>query len=110
MSGVRLTRRMVLEGAQQVPDGSGGFVETWVALGTLWAEVKAGAGRERRGEGATVSAVRHRVTVRAAPVGSSSRPLPGQRFRDGERVFGIEAVVEGRGAYLVCTAREEVAT
>jgi len=59
----------------------------------------------------TLSTVPYRITVRAAPVGAPSRPKPEQRFRDGERVFRIQAVTEDEeaGTYLVCFAREEVA-
>jgi hypothetical protein len=43
-----LNRALVLEAPQtRVPDGAGGFALTWGALGTLWAEVVAGAGRDR---------------------------------------------------------------
>lgn len=111
MTGVRLNRKLVLEEAQTVPDGAGGFAETWVALGTLWAHVKAGTGRETAAEFVTLSAVPYRITVRAAPAGAPSRPKPEQRFRDGSRIFRIQAVTEDAAAatYLVCFAREEVA-
>jgi head-tail adaptor len=39
-----LSRRLVLEAPDRVPDGAGGFSETWVALGHVWAEI-ARAGR-----------------------------------------------------------------
>jgi head-tail adaptor len=42
VSGVRLLRRLVLEGRESVADGSGGFAVTWVPLGTLWADVSVG--------------------------------------------------------------------
>lgn len=50
-----------------------------------------------------------RITVRAAPQGAPSRPTPLQRFRDGARLFAIEAVTEAdpEGRFLVCFAREE---
>ena len=51
MSGPRLSRKLVLEEAQRVPDGAGGFALTWVTKGTLWAAVEAGAGRGRAGAG-----------------------------------------------------------
>lgn len=107
---VRLNRKLVLEDAQTVPDGAGGFEETWVPLGALWAHVKAGTGREKAAEFVTLSTVPYRITVRASPVGAPSRPKPEQRFRDGERVFRIQAVTEdaAAGTYLVCFAREEV--
>lgn len=105
-----LTRPLVLEGRVQTPDGAGGFTLAWQALGTLWAEVTPGAGREVTGQEVTLSAVPYRITVRAAPQGAPSRPVPGQRFREGARVFAIVAVTEagGAGRYLTCFAREEV--
>ena len=106
-----LNRQMVLEAPQRSDDGAGGFVESWAALGTHWAEVTARSGRERRDGLAAVSAVGFRIVVRAAPIGSASRPRPDQRFRDGARVFPISAVAEWdpAGRYLVCFADEEVA-
>ncbi len=110
MSGVRLSRRLVLEAAQRSNDGSGGFVETWVSLGELWADVSARTGRERAAGTATVSAMSYKIVVRGAPYGSAARPLPEQRFREGERVFQIQAVAERdpEGRYLTCFADEKV--
>lgn len=110
MQPMRLNRALVLEEAQSVPDGAGGFSETWVTLGTLWASVKAGAGRERAAEFITLSTVPYRITVRGAPEGAASRPKPNQRLRDGGRIFRIVAVTEmdASARYLVCFATEEV--
>ncbi len=110
--GVNLSRKLVLEAVTRQPDNAGGFAESWVTRGTLWADVRAGAGREREARVATLSSVPYRIWVRAAAVGSSSRPAPGQRFREGARVFAIEAVADGdrNGLYLECFAREEVAS
>ncbi|MGB5837706.1 MAG: head-tail adaptor protein [Albidovulum sp.] len=106
----KLNRKLVLEEAQRLPDGAGGFTLVWLAIGVLWAAVDAGSGRERAGESVTVSTVGYRITVRAAPQGAPSRPRPEQRFRDGARVFLITAVSEadGPGHYLTCFAQEEV--
>lgn len=108
---VHLNRKMVLERAERVADGAGGFTQTWVALGTLWASLKPGAGRERFGAGVTVSSVPWRITIRAAPLGAPSRPLPDERLRDGGRVFRITGVAEQgtEGRYLTCFAIEEAA-
>ena len=91
------------------PDGSGGHEEQWQALGTLWAEVTAGTGRDAPVEEFTRATVTYRITVRGAPVGAEQRPLPDQRFRDGSRLFRILAVAErdAAGRYLLCFAREE---
>lgn len=105
-----LNRRLVLERPVPVPDGAGGFAETWVIAGVLWAEVLRGAGREAAGEEINLASTDYRVTVRGAPVGSPARPLAGYRLRDGARLFTIMAVGERdpQGRHLVCFAREEV--
>ncbi len=110
MSSPRLNRNLVLEEAVRAPDGAGGYALVWTALGSLWAEVVAGSGRERAGELVTLALVPYRITVRAAPPGAAQRPRPEQRFRDGERVFRILAVAEKDtgGHYLTCFAHEEV--
>ncbi len=104
-----LTRRLVLEGRVNLADGAGGFTQSWAVLGTVWAEVLAGTGRDVPGEEITLSSIPYRITVRGAPQGAPSRPKAEQRFRDGARVFGIIAVTErdAAGQYLTCFAREE---
>ena len=110
MKEILLNRALVLEGPQRVPDGAGGYAVTWVALGTLWGEVRPGSGREAAGEEINLASVNYRITVRGAVVGAPSRPKPEQRLRDGARVFHILAVTERDpgGQYLTCFAREEV--
>lgn len=112
MSAPRLNRALMLEGAQDVPDGAGGFDRIWMPLGTLWAEVTARTGRQARGEAGPVSVTPWRIVLRGAPVGDPARPEAGQRFREGSRVWRIEAVAERdpEGRYLTCFAEEEVAT
>ena len=110
MSAPQLNRALVLEGPVKIADGAGGYTREWEALGLLWAELRAGAGREKAESAATLSRVPYRITVRAAPYGAPSRPIAGQRLRDGIRVFNIHAVAEQGtgGAYLTCHAEEEV--
>ena len=110
MTAPRLNRKLVLEEATRLPDGAGGHRLTWVAKGTLWAEVTAGSGSERAGEFVTLASVPLVIVVRAAPVGTARRPKPEQRFREGGRIFRILAVAERdrEGHYLTCFAREEV--
>lgn len=102
-----LTRKLVLEDPQRAPDGAGGYIETWVALGTLWAEVKSLSGRLA---GDSVSLQKYRITLRASPEGFASRPRPDQRFRDNDRLYRIDAVAENGpdARYLTCFAVEEV--
>lgn len=112
MSAPRLTRRLVLERAVRVPDGAGGFSTIWTTLGTVWAEVKAGTGRETGAEFLTRATVPYRVTLRAAATGAVRRPVAGQRFRSGTRSLRILAVAEAdaAGLYLTCHCQEEVAS
>lgn len=107
----RLNRRLLLETPERVSDGAGGYTVEWIALGSLWAQVTARTGREIAQAGAPISAMKYRVVVRGAPVGAWERPKPEQRFRDGSRLFIIEAVAEedAFGRYLACFVTEETA-
>ncbi len=111
MTAPMLTRALVLETPVRSADGAGGYVARWEVLGTLWAEIVAASGRDLTGIETALSRVILRITVRAAPHGSSMRPQPDQRLLDGERVFAIRAVRErdARGRYLICDAEEQVA-
>ncbi len=108
--GVRLLRRLVLEGRESQPDGAGGFTVQWVPLGTLWADVTTRPGRQDFVAAKARPRVGTRILVRAAPVGAASRPTPEQRLREGTRVFTILTVAEHdrRGRYLEITAEEGV--
>ena len=107
----RLNRQLVLEAQQRLDDGAGGYSTDWQPLGTLWASVTARTGRETATAGAPISAVSYRIVVRGAPFGSPQRPKPEQRFREGARLFIIQAVAEDDpdGRYLTCFATEEIA-
>lgn len=107
-----LNRQLVLETPQRTPDGAGGFTTSWVALGIHWAEITARTGREATGVAVPLSRVGYRIIIRAAIPGSSARPEPEQRFREGGRVFNILAVAEHDpdGRYLLCHAEEEKVT
>ncbi|WP_461426628.1 phage head closure protein [Gymnodinialimonas sp.] len=99
-------RKLVLEGPERTSDGAGGFTEVWQTLGIIWGEVlPRGAGRE-----VEASELKLKITVRAAPQGAPSRPTAAMRFRDGARVYRIEAVTEAdaTGRCLVCFVKEEV--
>lgn len=106
---VRLNRRLTLEQAERQADGAGGFATVWVARGAIWADVRPGTGREQGADFLTFATVPYRVTVRAAPHGAPSRPVAGQRFRDGARTFRVLAVADTEaGMYLTCFCHEEV--
>ena len=108
MSIPQMTRALVLEHPVRTADGACGFVTCWQALGVIWAAIRPGAGRET----ANLARQPYKITLRAAPYGAPSRPVPGQRFRQGDRIYRIESVAEAdaKGLYLTCTATQEVAT
>lgn len=105
----RLNTRLALEAPERQADGMGGYRVVWQRLGTLWAEMNAGSGRERFAEVGPESVVSWRITVRGAPSRDPRRPLPGQRLRLQDRLFRIEAVAErdAAGLWLTCFAKEE---
>ncbi|WP_300058245.1 phage head closure protein [uncultured Roseobacter sp.] len=111
MTTPRLNRKLVLEAPQRLDDGAGGYVETWQALGSVWAKVTPRSGRETAVSEVALSTVGYRITLRSAPEGDIRRPVPEQRFREGARLFHIQAVVDDDpdGRYLTCFATEEVA-
>ncbi|MGP3696017.1 head-tail adaptor protein [Rhodobacter sp. NSM] len=104
-----LNRRLVLEAPLAEDDGAGGSLVAWAGLGTLWARIEGGTGREVAAVEIPVGSVPLRITVRASPMGSMARPEAGQRFREGRRTYPILAVTEkdAGGRYLTCFAREE---
>lgn len=106
----RIGTQLVLESPERVADGGGGAVLTWVPQGTVWAEVVASGGREASFGERTHAVVTHRVTLRAAPLGSPRRPVPTQRFRNGNRIFAILGVAEQGtdGAWLTAWVEEGV--
>ena len=112
MTALRMNRALVLEAPQDVPDGAGGSDRLWLPQGTLWAEGAARTGRMARGAAGPNALTAYRIVVRGAPVGDPQRPVAGQRFREGTRVWRIEAVAEkdAEARYLTCFAEEEMAT
>ncbi|MEM8728401.1 MAG: head-tail adaptor protein [Pseudomonadota bacterium] len=105
-----MNRKLVLESRALAQDGAGGATQSWQPLGTLWAEVSARSGRARGDGDGLLGQVSYRIVVRNAPVGNTARPVAGQRFREGARVYRISAVSEQdtTGRYLTCFAQEEV--
>jgi head-tail adaptor len=108
--GVSLNWPLTLEQRQRVPDGGGGFAETWVVLGQMWGEVHSRGVRATEVEAGALSRIRYRIVVRGAADGSVMRPKTGQRFRNGAKAYAIDSVSEmdASAVYLECWAREEV--
>ena len=104
-----LSRKLVLEERQGTSDGAGGVDASWVTLGVHWGEISARAGRFEPGTVSARSRVPNLIRIRAVAPDQPSRPLAGQRFRDGDRLFLIRAVSDAPGAiaYLDCLTDEE---
>lgn len=112
MKAPKLNRRLQLLSALRTRDDAGGHETTWQVAGVLWAEVKGRSATAAESAELNVAKANYRIIVRGAPEGAASRPVAGQRFRDGTREFDILAVTEWDPGlkYLVCYALEEVAT
>lgn len=112
MRRVNLSRPLILEDRILGPDGAGGLTESWTARGMLWAELRPRSAGSTEGEAASLSRSLWTITIRASPYGAPSRPVEGNRFRDGPRHFAILAVQESdpSALWLQCTAEEERAT
>ena len=110
MMAYRLNRQLVLESPERIADGAGGYVHNWIALGTVWAKMIGGTGREAAGVAAPLSRVVYKIIVRGAPAGSGARPKADQRFREGDRLYRILSVAEddADGRFLMCRALEEI--
>jgi head-tail adaptor len=108
---VNLGRPLILETKSGAADGAGGFENNWVEMGTMWADFTGERGRGRETSLNDTSVVTSKIIVRSAQVGSSMRPHSGQRFREGSRIYMIEAVNEydTQGLYLACWVKEEFA-
>mgnify|MGYP002631734395 CR=1 FL=1 len=109
MIGPCLNRKLRLEVPYRSRDDAGGYETIWAVEGVLWASVAPGTGSEAELAGLSISTVPVKITIRAAPIGSPSRPVAGQRLRDGDRVFRVLSVTEAdaMARYLICIAREE---
>ena len=108
MSVPNLNRKLVLEEAVLSADSMGGVMETWGALGAIWASIDARGGTERLIGGRMVPVTKFKIITRSAPYGAASRPRAEQRFTEGGRIFDILAVAEMDGAaqYLEIWAEE----
>jgi SPP1 family predicted phage head-tail adaptor len=100
-----LRHRIVLEAPVRAADGGGGATVTWTTVAELWAAIEPIAGSESvLGEG-IAGRVSHEIVVR-----HQSGIEPAMRFRQGERLFEIKAVldVDERRRMLRCLCREEM--
>jgi SPP1 family predicted phage head-tail adaptor len=98
-----LSRRVVLEQAVRTPDGAGGAIESWTAVATLFAAVRALAGGESLAFDRIDGRVTHEIIIR-----HRADVTPAMRFRMGTRLFAIVAALDldGRRRHLRCLVEE----
>jgi SPP1 family predicted phage head-tail adaptor len=98
-----LTRRVVLEEVVRSPDGAGGATESWSAVATLFAAVRALSGAENFTFDRIDGRVTHEVVIR-----HRGDVRPAMRFRMGTRIFEIVAALDadGRRRHLRCLVEE----
>jgi len=98
-----LRQRVVLERPVRAADYGGGAVETWEQVAEIWAMIKAQSGKEAV-EADRLSGTRKAdVTIRYR-----ADVAPNMRFRFGDRVLDIHAVLDedGRRSFLKCSCEE----
>jgi SPP1 family predicted phage head-tail adaptor len=99
-----LRHRLTLEAPDESPDGAGGVVRTWTALGEIWAAIEPLAAGEAVIADKRLGRLTHRIVVR-----SRSDLTLNHRFRLGFRSFAIRALrdADERGRFLDCLVEEE---
>jgi len=103
MSAGALRHRLTLEERVKAEDGGGGFTESWDAVATLWAAIRPVSGDEQLVGGRLAGNVSHLITLRYR-----DGVVPEMRFRQGERIFEIRAVIDPdeRKCWLRCPCEE----
>ncbi len=82
-----LKQRAALQSRTLVPDGGGGFSESWQTVGTAWVEIVPLGANEKFGPDTLETRIRHRITLRAR-----SDIVAGMRLATASRSFAIRAV------------------
>lgn len=86
----RLRHRLTLETPVRLGDGAGGANEAWVAIGDIWAAIRAISGGKSYAAHRISGRVTHEIWLRPR-----SDLAPNQRFRRASRTFLIHAVLRG---------------
>ena len=100
------TRRLTLEVPVRTPDGGGGQVRGWEERGAIWADVRMRSGGLKHSEFGRTPRLQVRIKTHALPDGHPTRPIAGDRLRDGSRVYEVEATHEDLKHVLVILASD----
>ena len=98
-----LRHRLTLEELRREEDEGGGFIESWAAAATLFANIRPLSGTETVEADRLAGRVTHEIVLRYRP-----GVLPAMRFRKGARLFHIVTVInwEERNVWLKCFCEE----
>ncbi len=101
----RFRAEVALEQVSAVPDGAGGYGESWTEVATVFAHVEPVGASVRIAAAQALEEVSHRFTLR-----HRADAAAGMRFRRGARTFRIVTAhdPDETGRYLVCLVREEL--
>lgn len=96
-------KRLIVHAVTRVPDGQGGFTETWLPTAAVWASVEPVKGYEKFQAMQTATPVTHKVTSRFSQAVTTDT-----RLVMGDRVFRVtEALNRGEaGRFLDARALE----
>lgn len=96
---------LALEEPMNSDDPGGGFYESWVSLGVVWAKIQPANALDAKRAEHFAGQVSHRIVVRRDP----QQPIrSGMRFVTALRIFRILAMYDPdeRGAMLMCLTEE----
>ena len=93
-----LNQRATLLARTLVPDGGGGFAESWDAFATVWIGIAALSASDTTGADALQSRIRHRIVLRRR-----GDLAAGQRLAVGPRSFRVHGVLDDGAAHAYVT-------
>lgn len=96
----QLSTRATLQSVTRTRDATGGVVEAWAAVATVWAEVAQLSGRELERARQVAAEVTTRVTLR-----SRSGVSADSRFAVGSRTLRVVSAVDD-GRFIECLCAE----
>ncbi|MEP0519662.1 MAG: head-tail adaptor protein [Hyphomicrobiales bacterium] len=96
---------LALEEPARSDDAGGGFYESWISLGIVWAKVQPANAIDAKRAEHFAGQVSHKITIRRDP---QQVVQSGMRFVTALRLFRILAVYDPdqKGATLICLTKE----
>lgn len=96
MDAGQLNRRITLQSRVTTQDSSGGQVESWVDVDTVWAAIAPATGREFLSAQALRIDAPRTITLRWQPAFASPQAMAAMRIKFGARIFNIHSSVDER--------------